>query len=62
MYRKTFRMLSVMLVLVIALSAVAPVAAQPSFKANKGGNVQESPNGVYIIQMLNASKEDQDNN
>ena len=45
MYRKIFSIFSLVLVLAVALSAVAPVAAQPGLKA-KGGEIQESPNGV----------------
>ena len=52
MYRKTFVILSLVLVMVVAFSAVAPVAAQPIAKA-KGGSLTESPNGVYIVQMIN---------
>ena len=51
MYRKIFSMFSLVLVLAVALSAVSPAAAQPSLKS-KGGELQESPNGVYIVQML----------
>jgi len=51
MHRKTFSIFSLVLVLVMALSAVSPAAAQPSLKSNNGGNVQESPNGLYIVQM-----------
>ena len=51
MYRKIFSIFSLVLVLAVALSAVAPVAAQPGLKA-KGGEIQESPNGVYIVQLL----------
>jgi subtilisin family serine protease len=51
MYRKIFSMLSLVLVLAVAFSAVSPVSAQPSLKSNKGEQVQESPNGVYIVQM-----------
>jgi subtilisin family serine protease len=54
MNRKLFPMLSFVLVLVVALSAVSPVAAKPSFKSDKGGSVSESPNGVYVIEMLNS--------
>jgi len=54
MVRKTFSLLSFALVLVMAFSAVTPAAAQPSFKADKGGSVSESPNGVYIIEMANS--------
>jgi hypothetical protein len=52
MYRKTFIVFSFVLVLVMAFSAVAPVSAQPSLKFNGGGHVEESPNGVYIVQMI----------
>lgn len=52
MYRKTFGILSLVLVLAVAFSAVSPAVAQPSLKADKGGNLTESPNGVYIIQMM----------
>jgi subtilisin family serine protease len=41
--------------LAVAFSAVGPASAQPSFK--RGGEirgpVEESPNGVYIVQMIN---------
>jgi subtilisin family serine protease len=47
-------MFSLLLVLAIALSAVTPAAAQPSNKSNGGKKVGESPNGVYIVQMLHA--------
>jgi subtilisin family serine protease len=53
MYRKLFSMFSLVLVLAVALSAVSPASAQPSFKPGRGGQVEESPNGVYIVQMLN---------
>jgi len=39
------------MVLAVLLTAVIPVAAQPSLKS-KGGILEESPNGVYIVQML----------
>lgn len=52
MYRKLFSMFSLVLVLAVAFSAVAPASAQPSLKNDKGGNLTESPNGVYIVQML----------
>ncbi|HET9906796.1 MAG TPA: S8 family serine peptidase, partial [Anaerolineales bacterium] len=51
MHRKLFSVFSLVLVLAVAFSAVAPVAAQPSAKA-KGGDLTESPNGIYIVQML----------
>jgi len=54
MYRKIFSMLSLVLVLAVAFSAVAPVAAQPSLKSDKGGSVKESSNGVYLVEMANA--------
>src|SRR5687767_785895 len=53
MYRKAFSVLSFVLVLAVAFSAVAPVAAQPNLRPGRGGQVQESPNGVYIVQMIN---------
>src|SRR5215211_4173400 len=53
MHRKLFSIFSLVLVLAVAFSAVSPVAAQPSLKAGKGGSVQESSNGVYIVQMIN---------
>jgi hypothetical protein len=52
MFKKIYGMLSLVLVLAVALSAVSPVSAQPSFKPGKGGTVSESPNGVYIVQMI----------
>ena len=51
MYRKMFSMFSLVLVLAVVFTAVLPVAAQPSLKS-KGGILEESPNGVYIVQML----------
>ena len=53
MHRKLFSVLSLVLVLAVAFSAVAPVAAQPSLKPGRGGQVEESPNGIYIVQMMN---------
>jgi subtilisin family serine protease len=53
MYRKYFSILSLMLVLAVAFSAVSPAFAQPSLKFNGGGHVEESSNGVYIVQMIN---------
>src|SRR5512139_3949745 len=50
MRKKFFVVFSLMLVMAVAFSAVGPVAAQPSLKG-KGGNVSDSPNGVYIVQM-----------
>jgi len=54
MFRKTFSMFSLILVLAIAFSAVTPAAAQPNFKSDKGGQVSESPNGLYIVEMVNS--------
>src|SRR5829696_2639605 len=54
MYRKIFSMLSLVLVLAVAFSAVAPAYAQPSIKPGKGGQVEESFNGVYIVQMADS--------
>src|SRR5512139_2550831 len=50
MRKKFFVVFSLLLVLTVAFSAVAPAAAQPAAKG-KGGNVSDSPNGVYIVQM-----------
>ncbi len=50
MHRKSFSIFSLVLVLAVAFSAVSPVAAQPSLK--QGGNIQESSNGLYIVQMV----------
>jgi subtilisin family serine protease len=51
MHRKLFSIFSLVLVLAVAFSAVAPVAAQPSAKA-KGGLTEASANGVYIVQLI----------
>lgn len=55
MYRKFFSLLSLMLVLAVAFSSVGPVAAQPNFDQDDDQQeVQESANGVYIVQMIHA--------
>ncbi len=65
MNRKIFNILSLFIALAMAFSAVSPAAAQPTIKpvsdsvaAKLGGaagaKVTESPNGVYIVQMLRA--------
>lgn len=54
MARKIFGVFSLVLVLAMAFSAVTPAFAQPSAKSDKGGTVQESPNGLYIVQMVDA--------
>lgn len=57
MSRKFFNMLSLLLVLAVAMAAVAPAAAQPrrdSSSDGQGEEVQESANGVYIVQMIHA--------
>ena len=51
MYRKIFSMFSFVLVLAMAFSAVSSVAAQPSLKS-KVGDIKESSDGVYVIQMV----------
>jgi subtilisin family serine protease len=51
MSRKFFSIFTLVLVLAVAFSAVSPVGAQPSLKADKGGSVSESPNGLYIVEM-----------
>jgi hypothetical protein len=57
MKAKWFHMFSLVLVLAVAFSAAAPVSAQPSLRSQGGGNggpVEASPNGVYIVQMINS--------
>ena len=51
MFRKIFSLLSVVLVMAMALSVVSPVTAQPDLKS-KGGDIEESSNGIYIVQMI----------
>src|SRR5215210_5213720 len=53
MKAKWFNIFSLLLVLAVAFSAVSPAYAQPSLKFKGGGHVEESPNGVYIVQMIN---------
>lgn len=53
MKAKWFNVFSLLLVLAVAFSAVSPVSAQPSPKFKGGGHVEESPTGVYIVQMIN---------
>jgi subtilisin family serine protease len=53
MYRKIFTILSIVLVLAFAFSTISLASAQPTLKVNQGGQVEESPNGIYIIQMIN---------
>ena len=58
MYRKVFNMLSLLVVLAVAFSAVGPVAAQPNFDDSDSSSeahqdeVEESVNGIYIVQMI----------
>jgi subtilisin family serine protease len=52
MYRKVLNMLSLLIVLAVAFSAVAPVAAQPNFEASSENSVEKSSNGIYIVQMV----------
>ncbi|MBI5352669.1 MAG: S8 family serine peptidase [Chloroflexi bacterium] len=54
MYRKVFNMLSLLLVMAVAFSAVSPAAAQPGFDSSEENQVEESSNGIYIIQMIHA--------
>jgi subtilisin family serine protease len=49
---KWFHIFSFVLVLAVAFSAVSPAAAQPTLRFKGGGQVEESPNGVYIVQMI----------
>src|SRR5687768_6533695 len=54
MKAKWFSIFSFVMVLAVAFSAVAPVSAQPNYKkgGGQGGPVAASPNGVYIVQMI----------
>lgn len=54
MYRKVFNMLSLLVVLAVAFSAVAPAAAQPRYDSSEENQVEESSNGIYIVQMIHA--------
>lgn len=49
--RKSVSILSLVLVLAVAFSVASPAVAQPSGNS-KSGDVNESPNGVYVIQMI----------
>jgi subtilisin family serine protease len=53
MIRKVFNVLSLVLVVAVALSAAVPASAQPSLKS-KGTISEASPNGVYIVQMVDS--------
>lgn len=53
MKAKWFHLFSLVLIVAVAFSTVSSVSAQPSMKFQGGGHVEESPNGVYIIQMIN---------
>jgi subtilase family protein/fibronectin type III domain protein/PA domain-containing protein/pre-peptidase/peptidase inhibitor I9 len=52
--RRYLNILSILVMLAVAFSAVIPAAAQTDAKSNggNGGNVRQSSNGVYIVQML----------
>lgn len=55
MSAKGYRILSILVVLAFAFAAVMPATAQPVLKPGGGngvGHVKESPNGVYIVQMI----------
>ncbi|HQX01570.1 MAG TPA: S8 family peptidase, partial [Anaerolineales bacterium] len=55
MYRKVFNMLSLLVVLAVAFSAVAPAAASPRYDSQEENQeVEESSNGIYIVQMIHA--------
>ena len=54
MYRKVFSIFSLVLVLAMTFSAATPAFAQPNFKSDKGGSVSESPNGLYIVEMVDS--------
>jgi subtilisin family serine protease len=50
MKAKWFAIFSLFLVLAVAFSVVAPVSARPNLPFT--GKVEKSPNGVYIVQMV----------
>jgi subtilisin family serine protease len=52
MYRKLIVVLSFLLVLAVAFPTFSPAAARPDFNPNRGRHVDESPNGIYIVQMI----------
>lgn len=55
MNKKTVHVLTLVAVLAIAFSLVLPTAAQPAaIRGGNGGHVGESPNGVYIVQMIDS--------
>src|SRR5690349_1564810 len=53
MKAKWFSIFSLVLVFAVAFSAVSPAYAQPTLKFKGGGHVEESPNGIYIVQLIN---------
>jgi len=52
MHRKFLSTFSILVMLALLFSAVTPALAQPAQAKKGGGLTQESPNGVYIVQML----------
>ena len=59
MYRKFFNVFSLLLIMAVAFSAVGPVSAQNGIVVSVDGEfpidaVAESPNGIYIVQMVQA--------
>jgi hypothetical protein len=54
MRQKLFLILSLILVVAVTFPAVSPAAALPDLNPNRGRQVEESPNGVYIVQMIDA--------
>jgi subtilisin family serine protease len=53
MNKKIIRLLTLVAVLAMAFSMVLPTAAQPELKkGGNGGPVEESPNGIYIVQLI----------
>jgi subtilisin family serine protease len=53
MKRKFLHFLTIVAILAVTFSVTMPTAAQPTAAkgGNGGGQVQESPNGIYIVQM-----------
>ncbi len=52
MKRRTL-LLNVLLILALALAVSPAVFAQPNLEARGGRQIKESPNGIYIVQMIN---------
>lgn len=53
MNMKKFHLFTLFVVLAVTFSLVMPTAAQPlAKKGGIGGHIEESPNGIYIVQLI----------